>query len=252
MCCCCSLHLICETARIPSTRYKFIQIGTECSSKNEMQTKCSALLHSVPFHEIQAGLEKGCLLLLSLGRHELLDAFLVDGAEEPRWGFCPQVAKHILQGQRLASLELAPGISPLLAFDKVLQIKLRTCLKLWMDPSITKYSSALKKKKKKTKLPDIKNCWYELRCSEYTRGGEGGVMWWTDGGLLLQCPYLLYPLKKKSFQQASPLLHAMETVVSARTNTVQPNDHSLENIAIKNSAPASSLWSPGTVWPKKS
>lgn len=61
-------------------------------------------------------------------------------------------------------------------------------------------------------------------------------------GIVITMP--LSPLsfkKKKCFQQASPLLHAMETVVSARTNTVQPNDHSLENIAIKNSAPASSL-----------
>lgn len=175
MCCCCSLHLICETARIPSTRYKFVQIGTECSSKNEMQTKCSALLHSVPFHETQAGLEKGCLLLLSLGRHELLDAFLVDGAEEPWWGFCPQMAKHILQGQRLASLELAPGISPLLAFDKVLQIKLRTCLKLWMDPSITKYSSALKRKKKRqsfqtSRIADMS--WDALNTREEGRVGS--------------------------------------------------------------------------------
>lgn len=77
-------------------------------------------------------------------------------------------------------------------------------------------------------------------------------MWRTDGGLLLQRPYLLYSKKKKSFQHASPLMHAMETVVCARTNTAQANDHSLENTAIKNSAPASSLWSPGTVWPKKS
>lgn len=44
----------------------------------------------------------------------------------------------------------------------------------------------------------------------------------------------------------------METVVSARTNTVQPNDHSLENTTIKNLAPASGLWSPGTAWPKNS
>lgn len=44
-------------------------------------------------------------------------------------------------------------------------------------------------------------------------------------------------LKKK----ISPLLHAMETVVSARINTVQPNDHSLENTTIKNSARVSSL-----------
>lgn len=44
-------------------------------------------------------------------------------------------------------------------------------------------------------------------------------------------------LKKKN----SPLLHAMETVVSARINTVQPNDHSLENTTIKNSARVSSL-----------
>lgn len=32
----------------------------------------------------------------------------------------------------------------------------------------------------------------------------------------------------------------METVVSARINTVQPNDHSLENTTIKNSARVSS------------
>lgn len=77
-------------------------------------------------------------------------------------------------------------------------------------------------------------------------------MWWADVGLLLQWPYLPYTLKKKCFQWASPLLHAMETALSARTNTVQPNDHSLENTTIKNSAPVSSLWSPGTAWPKNS
>lgn len=207
MCCCCSLHLICETARIPSTLYKFVQIGTECSSKNEMQTKCSALLHSVPFHEIQAGLEKGCLLLLSLGRHELLDAFLVDGAEEPRWGICPQVAKHILQGQRLASLELAPGISPLLAFDKVLQIKLRTCLKLWMDPSITKYSSALKKKKDKASRHQELLIWVEMLWIHARRGGWGHVM--NRWGIVITMPLSPLSFKKKKKVSNRLLLSCM-------------------------------------------
>lgn len=76
------------------------------------------------------------------------------------------------------------------------------------------------------------------------RGGRGHVM--SRWGIVTMTLSSLY-LKKPP-----PFLRAMETIVSARINTAQPNDHSLENTTIKNSARVSSLWSSGTAWPKNS